>query len=377
MAVVCFLSLPKLRKIVFFMKRLFFLATIASSSFFVGAVPSFSTPYQAGGGTANKAGAVAIGEGATADNIGAVAIGKDADANFKAVAIGEEANANANSVSIGDQAEAGFEAVAIGAGSKADGENSTALGFRASAEYENSTAVGMESVTKRSNQIVLGSKTTELTISNLEGTNTGVTYVESDGTLRRSSVTANMLEGFDGRIDKLGDGVAASTALTSAMGALPTISPDSKITCGVGTGAYSGATAVALGCASRINDRLSVNIGGSKVLQGSSSYEYGSGSLDSFAARAGLVVKLGKIHESTTSSQELQVRIQQFEAENLKISNENLSIKWQNAEINEKYSLIEQQNRQLMARLERLEAIATGLQLKSDHLAVIPTTGAE
>ena len=69
-----------------------------------------------------------------------------------------------------------------------------------------------------------------------------------------------MLEGFDGRINKLGDGVA-DYRLTSAMGALPVISPDSKLTCGVGTGAYSGATAVALGCATRINDRFSMNIG--------------------------------------------------------------------------------------------------------------------
>ena len=160
-----------------------------------------------------------------------------------------------------------------------------------------------------------------------------------------------MLESFDGRINKLGDGVAASTALTSAMGALPVISPDSKLTCGVGTGAYSGATAVALGCATRINDRFSMNIAGSKVLQGSSNYEYGSGSLDSFAARAGLVMRLGKLHKSNATDEELQARLKQVEAENQEI---------------------QQQNRQLMARLERLEAIALGIQPKTDELAVVP-----
>ena len=131
-----------------------------------------------------------------------------------------------------------MEGTAVGANSFADGRSSSALGFGANAGFENSTAIGANSATTRSNQIVLGSESTELTIPNLKGSKTAVTYVETDGTLRRSSVTRNMLEGFDGRINKLGDGVAASTALTSAMGALPVISPDSKLTCEVGTGAY-------------------------------------------------------------------------------------------------------------------------------------------
>ena len=170
----------------------------------------------------------------------------------------------------------------------------------------------------------------------------------------RSAITSNRKS-----INSLGEGVAASTALNSAMSALPTVSANSQMTCGVGTGTYSGATAIALGCASRLNDRLSLNIGGSKVLQGSSSYEYGSGSLDSYAARAGLVVRLGNIYSSTNSNDKLQARLKQVEQEN--------------AEVNGKYSLIEQQNKQLMARLERLEAIALKTQPRTDQLAVVPT----
>ena len=181
----------------------------------------------------------------------------------------------------------------------------------------------------------------------------------------RSAITSNR-----NNINSLGEGVAASTALSSALTALPTVSADSQLTCGVGTGTYSGATALALGCASRINDRLSMNIGGSKVFQGSSNYEYGSGSLDSYSARAGLVMKLGKIHDSSASKQKLQARLEQVEREN--------------TELHEKYSIIEQQNnlirnqnQQLMARLERLEAIALGLHSKAGQLAVVPRSVAE
>ena len=181
----------------------------------------------------------------------------------------------------------------------------------------------------------------------------------------RSAITSNR-----NNINSLGEGVAASTALSSALTALPTVSADSQLTCGVGTGTYSGATALALGCASRINDRLSMNIGGSKVFQGSSNYEYGSGSLDSYSARAGLVMKLGKIHDSSASKQKLQARLEQVEREN--------------TELHERYSVIEQQNnlirnqnQQLMARLERLEAIALGLHSKAGQLAVVPRSVAE
>ena len=171
-------------------------------------------------------------------------------------------------------------------------------------------------------------------------------------------------------INSLGEGVAASTALSSAMTALPTVSADSQLTCGVGTGTYRGANAVALGCASKVNDRLSFNIGGSKVLQGSSNYEYGSGSLDSFAARAGLVMRLGKLHKPNATAEELQARLQHVEAENLKISNESAAIRAENQEI-------QQQNKQLMARLERLEAIALGIQQSTGQVAVVSAAVAQ
>ena len=158
--------------------RLFF-AVLASTTLLLTDLPSHS--YDAGGGDDNG-------------NSDTVAIGDDAETkDDNAVAVGNNAVSDLDSVAIGNHAVSDVNAVAIGSAARAD--------------YQNSTAIGADSATTRSNQIAIGSKTSELTISNLEGTDTGVTYVEEDGTLRRSSVTTNMLEGFDGRINKLGDGV--------------------------------------------------------------------------------------------------------------------------------------------------------------------------
>ena len=69
-------------------------------------------------------------------------------------------------------------------------------------------------------------------------------------------------------INNLAQGVAASTALTSALSSLPTVSEDSPFSCGVGTGGYSSRATVALGCAAKLNDRLTFNLGGSYVFGG-------------------------------------------------------------------------------------------------------------
>ena len=145
-------------------------------------------------------------------------------------------------------------------------------------------------------------------------------------------------------INSLGDGVAASTALTSALSALPTAAIDSPFSCGVGTGGYSSRFAMGIGCAAKINKRLSVNAGGSHVFGGSANY--GGGSLDTFAARAGFVFKLGKIDSPAATNEQLQSQLDE--------------VKQENALIKAKYSTIEGQNKALMARLERLEAIALG-----------------
>ncbi len=56
-------------------------------------------------------------------------------------------------------------------------------------------------------------------------------------------------------IKNIGEGVAGSTALTAALTALPQTSKESKLSCGVGSGAYSSRYAVGFGCASETKMR--------------------------------------------------------------------------------------------------------------------------
>lgn len=138
-------------------------------------------------------------------------------------------------------------------------------------------------------------------------------------------------------INDLGSGVAGATALTAALSSLPVVADDAPFACGVGTGGYSSRFAMGIGCAARLNTRLSFNVGGSHVFGGTSNY--GSGTLDTVAARAGFVFKLGTIQTPATSNEE-QLQSQLDE--------------------------VKQENKELLARLERLEAIALGENSSSD-----------
>ena len=120
-------------------------------------------------------------------------------------------------------------------------------------------------------------------------------------------------------INNLGAGVAANTALMSAMTALPTNSDEAPLTCGVGTGGYSKKVAISLGCAAKISDRLSMNVGGSNVFGGSS--DYGGGTLDSLAVRAGLSMKLGTIEKSSATNKQLQKEVEQLEGKVKQLEN--------------------------------------------------------
>ena len=145
------------------------------------------------------------------------------------------------------------------------------------------------------------------------------------------STNADNIEINRKNINDLGYGVAGATALNAALSSLPIAADDAPFSCGVGTGGYSSRFAVGIGCASRFSDRLSINVGGSHVFGGSSNY--GGGSLDTFAARGGFIFKLGKIHKpSSIDTEELQSQLDD----------------------------VKQENKELLARLERLEAIALG-----------------
>ena len=171
----------------------------------------------------------------------------------------------------------------------------------------------------------------------------------SSTTSTDSSATTN--------INSLGEGVAASTALTTALTALPQTSKESKLSCGVGTGAYSSKYAIGFGCASKLNERVDVNAGGSYVFGGSKSY--GGGTLDSGVVKAGFVFKLGELNKPT------QISFQDKKLIDKKISN----LVKDNQNLKEKNDEIISQNQILLARLEKLENIASKFQSNSEMIS--------
>ena len=131
-------------------------------------------------------------------------------------------------------------------------------------------------------------------------------------------------------------------ALSAALTGLPTVPTDTTLACGFGTGTHGGDFAFAGGCASKVNEKLSINYAASMTMPGQ---DYAGDFEDKFSARAGFVWKLGKATKPTQiSMNEKKV----FET---------------------KIKTLEDKNNQLLARLEKLEKIALR-DLNSKDLAV-------
>ena len=144
---------------------------------------------------------------------------------------------------------------------------------------------------------------------------------------------------IDGRdVEQAIDNVGA---LTAALTGLPIVPEDSKLTCGVGTGTHGGNLAVSGGCASKVNERLTMNFAGSLIPTGQ---EYLGDTENAWSGRAGFLFKLGKINKPTqismkdkkamqakitnlsTANQELQAKVESFQIANqeMKASNQEL-----------------------------------------------------
>tara|TARA_Y100001968_G_C19387886_1_gene733897 strand:+ start:238 stop:1557 length:1320 start_codon:yes stop_codon:yes gene_type:complete len=201
---------------------------------------------------------------------------------------------------------------------------------------------------------------------NIDGSKLLIDGVEVQaGDSTQVTTNKNNISTNTSNIKNLGEGVAGSTALTAALTALPQTSKESKLSCGVGTGAYSSRYAVGFGCASKVNERFDINAGGSYVFGGSKSY--GGGTLDSQVVKAGFVFKLGELKKPTQISmkekEKIEAKIYSLEEKNEKIISQNEYLKHKNQ------SIISQ-NKALLARLERLEKIALS-EINSQDLATI------
>ena len=130
--------------------------------------------------------------------------------------------------------------------------------------------------------------------------------------------------------------------MSAALTGLPTVPIDTNLACGVGTGTHGGDFAFSGGCASKVNENLSVNYAASMIMP---SQDFAGDFEDQFSARAGFVWKLGKSNEPTkislNESKELKKEVQDLKAKN---------------------DAIISQNAKLLARLEKLENIAFNLQ---------------
>ena len=137
-------------------------------------------------------------------------------------------------------------------------------------------------------------------------------------------------------------------ALSAALTGLPTVPTDTTLACGFGTGTHGGDFAFAGGCASKVNETLSVNYAASMTMPGQ---DYAGDFEDTFSARAGFVWKLGKPVKPTLISmkekKEFETQINTLEENNRNII---------------------AQNKALIKRLEKLEKVALG-SIQSKDLA--------
>ena len=145
-------------------------------------------------------------------------------------------------------------------------------------------------------------------------------------------------------------------ALSAALTGLPTVPTDTTLACGSRTGTHGGDFAFAGGCASKVNEKLSVNYAASMTMPGQ---DYAGDFEDTFSARAGFVWKLGKATKPTQISMK-DKKVMETKIESLEKKNKAIFSK--NQKLENKLSI-------LMARLEKIEKIAL-VESKSKNLAV-------
>jgi len=138
-------------------------------------------------------------------------------------------------------------------------------------------------------------------------------------------------------------------AMSAALTGLPTVPTETTLACGLGTGTHGGDFAFSGGCASKVNEKLSINYAASMTMPGQ---DYAGDFEDKFSARAGFVWKLGKAIKPTQISmkakEKMEVKINSLEDKNKRLENTVST---------------------LVSKLERLEKIALK-EIKSKDLAI-------
>ena len=323
---------------------------------------------------------------------------KPTSASANGTELGSSANAlQWDGTELGSSANAlGSNSTALGTYSYALESNSTAFGAEAAASHHNSTAIGANARTDKANQIVLGRSADTVTVKwelevGVDGNYTFLTQegltVDGDSLItekdngeihigKKSLITTTEAKKLpNGREvqplyakDESGNLIPIDVrskllingrdieqsinnvgAMSAALTGLPTVPVDTNLACGVGTGTHGGDFAFSGGCASKVNENLSVNYAASMIMPGQ---DFAGDFEDQFSARAGFVWKLGKSNEPT------KISMNQKKEMDLKIS----KLESDNEELKTKNDAIISQNAKLLARLEKLENIAFALQ---------------
>ena len=155
-------------------------------------------------------------------------------------------------------------------------------------------------------------------------------------------------------------------ALSAALTGLPTVPTETTLACGLGTGTHGGDLAFSGGCASKVNEKLSINYAASMTMPGQ---DYAGDFEDQLSARAGFIWKLGKSVKPTLISMNekkgMQAKITELSTSNTKIHNQNkkLQAKVDSFQFaNQEMKASNQELRNLLAiqneRLEKIEQIA-------------------
>ena len=145
-------------------------------------------------------------------------------------------------------------------------------------------------------------------------------------------------------------------ALSAALTGLPTVPTETNLACGLGTGTHGGDFAFSGGCASKVNEKLSINYAASMTIPGQ---DYAGDFEDTFSARAGFVWKLGKSLKPT-----------QIGLKDKAIIDEKISILEKDNEIlKAKNDEIISQNQKLLSRLMKLENIALKFQSRPEIIS--------
>ena len=109
-------------------------------------------------------------------------------------------------------------------------------------------------------------------------------------TLAASTLTS--ANSFTGTLaNSLYDGIEDSSAMGAALAALPNSAPDALAYCGGGFGAYGNSQALAVGCASNLNEKVSLNFGASVLSTGGTTVN--NRDFDDYSFKAGVTYKFG------------------------------------------------------------------------------------